>query len=417
MDKLKHKKIGQLKLFGFFIPLLFSLFFCCVQAFADSKYPKYKFRELISPLQEWFVSLEKPKLKIVEVKTSIVPLPFSAESVPKRYVFSIGLPGIEKNDLVRQQSKEYKQLRKKSIKIASKIARLRFRSRFKKMPLLESRIDGLMDEYLSILDAQKKLWEIGLYQEGKRVNRKIRRKLGHLKNEWTFVPGASVEVILDKIKQADTSDVIIIAHGNSIGTLFDAHANPYHHTFFEWINPNLNTLSIFSCEVEKALSKYFSTQTFYHTKESFKVIIPEFSRESGLTYGRTFNSFLTNVDQFVSKQDPREMAGPMATECSLELNGMIVERGEYQVVLNRKLLGFLSPGSRQQFKFLCHDFIKDRKDHTVLLTPLSERSRAQLEGQQHHVLELGNKRQMKAKNHNIFFADGTYRKSKLVFSD
>ena len=223
-----------------------------------------------------------------------------------------------------------------------------------------------------------------LYKEGKDISGKISKIQKKLKLEWKVLYEVDIEDLKNILKDSKVRNLIIIAHGNEQGILFDYDLNPYPKSLFTSQKQATQSIAIFSCYSEKASKRYqLDTEKIYSLyKKRYLFYLPEENNilsRRGTIYTNGLATFIKSVDKHLAKHVETDIFSGQYSDleddskqsvCSLKISGVKIQSGLLQVILNKTWIGSLKQGKlnpNYQIDFDC-SLIKNKQANVLLIT-------------------------------------------------
>lgn len=343
-------------------------------------------------LKEWFEpivfranqeKLSTPIKKTFTAKPALLDKEKSLKKSTRNLIINLGLLDFTDKNQVKQQKLSHKKTTKKILKKKIKKSLLNYRKLFISSKTYEEKFQHLDFEEWILKKRQAELRSVILYKEGKDLKNRIDRIANKLKLDWEVLYGVDIEDLRSILQDVNVRNIILIAHGNENGILFDYDRNPYPKSIFIGENQTVQSISIFSCYSEKAAKLYKldspKIHSIYHQRYLFYLHDNyDILYKKGSIYSNGVGTFIQNIDhQLARLQQPEQVATERTNKleqnneakCTLKISGFHVHSGLFQLLLNRNWIGSLKHDHRANFigQFDC-SFLNKNSDNVLLIT-------------------------------------------------
>ena len=269
----------------------------------------------------------------------------------KGVIYSIGVGGLEsiKLRLTQQKDLEKNQLQKaaRSLTRASCKTfkgRLSCRGearqrRFKKAAAIKEEAHKMLSEL------SQKTQDLNLHRN---IDEPINNAVKTMKLHWVHKPQMTVDMIYEDLVLNRYEHVIIISHASSDGLLFDSQQNEIDPNLFRIFGESVQSLTVFSCFVDKVESKYkwlSGEKSLFPSRYFINLPISDEIGNFAVNKGDDFflSKFLKNVDDYLFHHTTR-IKYTLAQRGYQKLNfsGFRSQGMAYSIKLNGLFVGVIS---------------------------------------------------------------------------
>lgn len=299
-------------------------------------------KKLSTPIGEEYDSKPSIKSKIIRPNTY-------------NLIISLGQRHFSSREELNKQKLSSKKIANQIIRNKIKVSLLNY-----KKPFISSENYGTKMSYYQFKD-----WHLNqelrnfrlaiLNKEGKNVEKRLKNSLKELKLEWNILYGIDIEELKSILKDPKIRNLIVIAHGNEQGILYDYDLNPFPKSLFTGREQTTQSIAIFSCYSKKAAQWYGLDSHKIHSmyKKRHLFYLPEDNKilsRKGTIYINGIPTFIKKVDSYIAEKASNDLfseqslhfaPGTRLPKCSLKISGIFIKSGLFQVILNRNWIGSL----------------------------------------------------------------------------
>jgi len=205
-----------------------------------------------------------------------------------------------------------------------------------------------------------------------------------LKIDWEIREMNSLNDLRDTLTDPELLNLIVVSHGNESGKIVDSRFNELPSTAFERIQPNLQSISFFSCHSDKAPETYFmkdqlnSHASYQQIRSVNHVISSDALEAANEAPTLALNAYIESVDlaayrailgnaraqmAFASKM---KVEVPEVSKCSVSFDGLSLLKGAFSLKLNQHWAGTVYSGEAIQTMNVPCDWLNAPKIKAVL---------------------------------------------------
>ena len=191
-----------------------------------------------------------------------------------------------------------------------------------------------------------------------------------LKQHWELVEMNTIDDIRTMVSDPHVKNLVIVSHGDSNGKVIDSGFNELPSLAFEWISPELLSLSFFSCHSSETANTYTLEESFKTQASTHPVRFLGHVNSSSIFESQNevptlaLSSFIHDLDLALNRAEKAEaLAGKVLPKqpsssvntCQITLEAASISKGSLGLTLNDHWIGSLYPHSIKQetFTFPC----------------------------------------------------------------
>ena len=338
-------------------------------------------------LKEWFEpityriyhkKLSSPVINNYQSKPSDGTRKKEHNNHKRNLIISLGRVNFSDTKELTIQRTSSKNILKKINKNKVKRSLLNYKRPFLKKGLYEEKSKLYQLKEWDLERSRKNLKLAIQFQEGKEFSKQIEKVLPKLNLNWDIIYEVDIDELKMILASPSNRHVIIIAHGNEQGVLYDYDLNPYPKTIFTSQNQTVQSIALFSCFSKNAGKRYrlesenihslYKQRYYFHLEDPKNIL-----SKKGTIYSNGLGHFIRKVDQYIyehaSNDEHLKDIPTREKNCSITISGMSIQSGLLLLQLNKTWIGTLKNRGKSSYdvKFDC-SILKEHLSNTLLIT-------------------------------------------------
>lgn len=188
-------------------------------------------------------------------------------------------------------------------------------------------------------------------RDGNEASAILSRTVPKLRHDWEVHPTTDLMTVFQALRSTQVRNIIIVAHADTDGRIFDSSFNEYPIGFFSDISPTIESISIYSCHSEKVVERYKiadrirALPTYHERRTVYRSVGMKLMGIQDVVPIKSLGSFIKKIDRWQSFEEDETLVKPTHAYCRIGLEGLQVKSGGFGFLLNGEFIGSANPGA------------------------------------------------------------------------
>jgi hypothetical protein len=206
-----------------------------------------------------------------------------------------------------------------------------------------------------------------------------------LRHDWEVYHTTDLMTVFQSLRSTQVRNIIIVAHADTDGRIFDSSFNEYPIGFFSDISPTIESISIYSCHSEKVVERYKIAErirvlpTYHERRTVYRSVGMKLMGIQDVVPIKSLGSFIKKVDHWQSFEEDEAKVKPAHAYCRIGLEGVQAKSGGFGFLLNGEFIGAINPGTHAEPLTLYYPCsLADRAKNVLVLKGIHPSTRSAL---------------------------------------